>query len=604
MADYDFSAFDNAVKNKADETSAYDLSAFDKAKDQAEGKSPEMSQLEALARSAAKGASMNFADEIAGAMASPQGALEAASRYVGGSGEPSPQEQAYKQAQQEYSAKEEEAAKQYPKTSLFGELGGGAAGMLAGGVGVKTLGKGIPLLARLAQGAGIGTEAAAAGALAGAGQSEAQGDVGQLAKDVGTSAALSAGLGKAAGALGEKLTPSSLKKEAAKEMVQMTGMTPANRAKLGEKAQQKIGETLLESGVAKPGSTTENVLNAVSKLNDQSGKEIGSLVKSSGNKGIVDPQKIKATIEEQLGPEFNSPLNKDIQGFYNNLKSTLDSLGNKEIPFEQAENLKKLVASRGWVNGKPIETEVGAQARQAWKVISDSNEAALDQYAKSLDNPEMLKAFQEAKDKYFATQKVLNPLEVKSEKEASKSLLSPSNIAAAGAGALAAPHVGVGQILGGAAGYVAKKGLEKYAPALSPTLKYGAAKTMEGAAELPLVGKALTKGIDLTKPVVSPSNIGRVGANHLTRALSGYTPEQLKATSQKLSSSGDPVSQGYSRALDNISEQKDPQMKNAMLFSLEQQDGFRERMKLLDEAEVVDKLDNQSESEMGDTGEQ
>jgi hypothetical protein len=133
---------------------------------------------EGVARGAAQGATLGFADEITGAVESAFGP------------------KTYTQARNESREKYARAEKGQKGGYMLGEIGGGVASGLATGGAAAVLGKGAQLGLR-----GATALAAAEGGLAGLGASEAE-DLRGMATDAGTGALV----GGAVGAIGGKLT--------------------------------------------------------------------------------------------------------------------------------------------------------------------------------------------------------------------------------------------------------------------------------------------------------------------------------------------------------------------------------------------------------------
>lgn len=210
----------------------------------------DVSGWESAARGVAQGASLGFADEIAGA---------AESLFT---------DKTYEQARDESRANFKRAKEVNPNAYLAGEFGGGAATMLVPGMAAAK-----SLRAAAATGAALG-------GTAGLGASEGE-TIDELAKDT----LMGVGIGAGGGTVGygvakgiEKAAPivgDKLSKFAEKRAFKALGPTKAAT----EKAQARgidssIGRDLLDADVIKPFRSKENMLDRVSGLVDDSANQL------------------------------------------------------------------------------------------------------------------------------------------------------------------------------------------------------------------------------------------------------------------------------------------------------------------------------------------
>jgi hypothetical protein len=149
LSKYDFSAFDKGSKNP--DLSKYDFSAFDNPTTE------EPSKLESGLRGAAQGATLGFADELAGGGEALGDVLGLTNHNVDLGDILS----AYQKHRDESRKAFKAAQEANPLTYGLGELGGGVAGVVAGGGLASVLGKGA-LAAGGAEALGVGAEAAGA----------------------------------------------------------------------------------------------------------------------------------------------------------------------------------------------------------------------------------------------------------------------------------------------------------------------------------------------------------------------------------------------------------------------------------------------------------
>lgn len=283
-----------------------------------------ISKLESGLRGAAQGATLGFADELAGAG-------EAAGDVIKHPSDFSNLIELYKKHRDESRANFEAAKKTNPKTYMAGELGGGAAAMLTPGLGALE---------------GVGG-AAALGAAAGLGTSNAdltQGDVGTAAQDVAKGAALGGVGGMAAEAASPAI--SSL------------------LARMGKAAKSSAGDAAL--GVLKPG---------VQAMKKESG--IAAYPTAENTFGVGQGQLAKAALDNNL---------VNVRGGYTKTLQNVDDalLANRQkfnpILDDVAQKVKELAAknpdfSLPTVEGTKIE---GTTIRDQFMDLVDKEAAAKD----------------------------------------------------------------------------------------------------------------------------------------------------------------------------------------------------------------------------------
>lgn len=228
-------------------------------------------QVESAARGFANASTFGFADEIGGAgqallKAFQKGSLDDLKKdYV---------------SERDRYRKEDDAAYQNNKL-LYG------AGAIAPTV--ATLGAAAPAMTvgrAAVQGAGLGGLASAGGGTDAEGQADlTKGEYGQLAKQVGTGAALGgaigAGLQKASNALLD--SPESLKRFASQRAAKAAGGDSAKATRVTERlpgGTQDFGKDLLESGIVSAGKNRQQILEKATEVERQSGQKIGDILSS------------------------------------------------------------------------------------------------------------------------------------------------------------------------------------------------------------------------------------------------------------------------------------------------------------------------------------
>lgn len=252
----------------------------------------EPSTAEALGRGAVQGATLGLGEEIGSALLTP---AKAAMKFIPGTPEYTDaqlREQGftgdiesqslldqYRELRDTAREADKAAQKSSPIAYGAGQIGGAILPTLAlGGAGAagasgQVASKGLPLLGKIA------AQGAVEGAIAGAGESEAdltQGEVGQFAEDVGTGAAL----GGAAGIIlpaGAKVAGKGIKKAASGAGELLSKLPGAKAIKTGYELGKK-GVTLDEDVIKKEiKSYSEDLLGSIKKSFKEAGLEKGEV---------------------------------------------------------------------------------------------------------------------------------------------------------------------------------------------------------------------------------------------------------------------------------------------------------------------------------------
>lgn len=183
MAKYDLSAFDSGISN-------YNLSEFDKGAESFEPTTPGM--LESAARGAAQGLALGFADELTGGAEALKDLLSGKSDELGGILE------AYRKHRDESRSAYQTAEEENPLTYNLSNIIGSFA-LPAGALGAA--GKAATFGGRALQGLKAGAIAGGLGALGGSQKDATRGEVGELTKEALGGAILGGGLGAGASAV-------------------------------------------------------------------------------------------------------------------------------------------------------------------------------------------------------------------------------------------------------------------------------------------------------------------------------------------------------------------------------------------------------------------
>lgn len=319
----DLSGFDEEVSKEQE----LDLSGFDE-EVQSSQESEEPSMAESVGRGAVQGASLGLADEIGAALlAGPKKLysevaenipgtpefVDARLREQGFTGDIEQQDLLDEYRSLRDTAREADKAAQEASPYAYGAgqiagavlptlaLGGGGAAA----AGTQVAGRGAGTLLK------IGAQGLAEGAIAGAGESEAdltKGEVGEFAGDVGTSALLGAGAGVLL-PVGAKMAGSAIKKgaQAAKGLVEATGdvlgiSKPISAGyKIGKKGlpldEDKISEALTEY--------SEDLILDIKKAMEKSGMKKSDVLKEI--EGVTEALDAGRTIQEVIDQVKNSP---------------------------------------------------------------------------------------------------------------------------------------------------------------------------------------------------------------------------------------------------------------------------------------------------------
>lgn len=399
------------------------------------------SKLESGLRGLAQGASLGFADELTGALESGAGSLGLVP------------DKTYEQARDESRANYLKAQQANPLTYGAGQIGGGLATLAIPGLNVA---KG----ASLARTAGT---AALQGGLAGLGASEAD-DVKQMAKD----ATIGAGLGGALGAAGYGLAKGvEAALPALQRGAQDTAESLAARSlgaergtikSLGADKVKQAGRYALDEGIVSPLASTDDLIarnEAALARSGEAGRNVREAIDASGNYNF-NPEEAATRFNEKAGDFWRSPLNK---GETNQLQNTLQAIqmrGESPISLKEAQVLKEELGKvANWKNNVSV-TDKERMARDAYGVVANMIDEAVDKGAQQLDSPELLQTLREANRTYSSGKTAEKLLQNKYAREQGNKIFGLTDTIAAGSG-----FAGGGPLAAGAI-YAGKKGLEKY----------------------------------------------------------------------------------------------------------------------------------------------
>lgn len=392
-----------------------------------------VSQLESGLRGAAQGASLGFADELTGG-------LEAAKDWI--TNDPSGFMENYKKHRDESRVNYKAAEAANPKTYLGGQLGGSVPTLFVPGLGAAEAGTGLASI--------IGRGALQGGAM-GLGASE-----GENASDLARDTAIGATVGGATGAVGEEvLGPvisgvgnlaesfgNKLGNTAERLAARGIGAERNTIKKLGDEKVREAGRFALDNGVVTAGASTEDMIARNEAIRKEAGTQMENVYNKIDESGALNfnPLDAAVKVEDKVGDFWRSPINR---GETKQLENTLESIlvrgrgADKNISLSEAQTLKQELGKvANWQNKLTI-TDKEKMARDAYGVVSDSIDEAVNKGADQVGVSGLKDALSEAKNYYSKTKTSGELLENKLAREHGNRLLSLSDSAVAG-GALAA----------------------------------------------------------------------------------------------------------------------------------------------------------------------
>lgn len=301
------------------------------------------SMLGALGRGAAQGATFGTADELAGAAASPMGGVKQFLSDLGMDYTGDTDVAKYKKERDISRQRFEQSEQAYPKTTFLGNIGGAILPAILTG-GESAVAEGGEALAGAAAKRGLleGAGGAAAtgakyGAATGLGTSKAE-DIGGLAKDVGASTLLGAGLGIAG------------------QTAANTGMPQATAKYIGQKGKD-IGSAFADLG---PVKGIVGAFNAGLEGTRLFGEEARKVIQDKLNGIIQDlgsnlDDKAKDVLDQKLETLMTSPKSVDVQNWYDDFMKAVDRAENQNNDPVATPEFKRLRdIATNFVRGKEV----------------------------------------------------------------------------------------------------------------------------------------------------------------------------------------------------------------------------------------------------------
>lgn len=313
-----------------------------------------ISPTESAVRGLAQGATLGFADELAGGLGA-LGDIALGGKPLASFGE------SYERERDESRAAYDAAKEYNPKTYLASEIGGGIGTAFIPGLGALNAARGAQIGTVVAKGA-------LQGGLMGLGSSTGD-DVAELALDTTKGAALGAGggaagygLGKAAGGVADSLADSKvgqyllskykglsggvankLDELAEVQGARALGLERATQKKLGQDATRAVGRQALDENILKIGSNTEDLIgrNEALKKAALSSREAAYKQIDDAGASQFDPLEVAAAVEDKVLGKMNRSYD-DTKDIIKKLEPELQNIlsrGDGNLPMMEAQQL-------------------------------------------------------------------------------------------------------------------------------------------------------------------------------------------------------------------------------------------------------------------------
>jgi hypothetical protein len=491
---------------------------------------------------------------------------------------------AYYEARAGQKAEKEAAFEQQPVASIVGGVGGGLlTAPLLGGVAVA---QAPTVMGRIRQAALTGAKfGAATGALQGEAKlTEGVEGLKQLGKETATGALVGAGTGAALSGTVE------LGKKAAGIAKEIIPESIAARYQYGKKTGKMATVEDLDQEIRK---ASENIFDTVKNKLDEYGVQKQQAIKLADEAGerISMGEDVRKVIDS-LGNKALTPSNKqEIESFKNLLrKEYLGEVDFRELTKQLSQKPGKftaseLISSPDFDINRLTVKEADDLLPQIYQLTEDKN-PIISQKAKQLYGSLRTKVgefggISEAKEGLEAIYKpIAKNLNVDvAELNSPNKFIRDQAVADLEKKLIQSSESSrVDQRLLG-------ESLEKYAPEAKKLMDD---LEMFKQARAATFGKGridVTQSNILTKAAAVGGNIAGIGAGKLTgfgRSLIGKNPDQIQQIATKLSQSSNKLSQSYAKPLMDVAN-SNQRGREALLFTLTQQPGFRQAMQNIGE---------------------
>lgn len=391
------------------------------------------SQAESALGGFVEGSTFGFSDEIAGGVG---GLMD----YISQGGKLD-LEDYYKIRRDLVRENQKKAKADNPGTFMTGELAGGLVSP------VGNIGKGASVGKMALAGAGVG-------ALGGAGYSEGE-DLADVAMDAAKGGAIggvmSGGLGLAGKGVNKLLSKTANKSsDVADDLAaRAIGAERGTIKKLGSEKVKEAGRRALDEGIVTPFASTDDMIlrNKASQRN--AGKAMSEVydVIDNANASTFNPLDAAIKVDDEIGGFWRSPLNKtETKQLDNTLESILmraDETGSKNISVKEAQKLKEELGKvANWKSNVSI-TDKERMARDAYKVISDEIDNAVEMGAEKVGIAGLPEKLKLAKKQFGDSKTAEELLKNKLARESGNKMFGLTDTIAGSGGAVAGGPVGL-----------------------------------------------------------------------------------------------------------------------------------------------------------------
>jgi hypothetical protein len=417
---------------------------------------PQSNMLEAGIEGLGQGASLGYGNELAAALE--QVTFPVASFFTGQDVQADP----YLEARDKYEARTKKLEAENPGAYMAGNVGGSIASAIA--TAPLTTVKGATGLAKLGNAARIG---ALQGAAMDVDNKKGEYSIGaeDRLKNMAIGGALG-GLFQGGTNLMNK-APAALSDTAEGLAARALGAERGTIKSIGYDKVKEAGRTALDEGILSPLASTDDLISRTQALKNKGGEAMGEVYSAIDNAGAstFNPLDTAVKVEDKIGGFYRSPINRGQTSQLENTLESISMLGDKPIGLQQAQQLKQDLGNvANWKNTlNPTEKEL--MARDAYRVVSQEIDTAVEHGANKIATPGLLEKLQSGKDLFSKTSTMEKMLENKQARESGNKLMGLTDWELAGgglAGTLAGAATGGAGVVATGAALLAKKGLEKY----------------------------------------------------------------------------------------------------------------------------------------------
>lgn len=470
MAGFDWDQFEDA--KPAQQKNSINWDEFETVSEQ-----PKIGQGESLARGAAQGATLGFADEISGG---------AEALWQKANGDPTQFGKLYESFRDQSRENFKKAEDANPKTYLAGEIGTGIATAFIPGVAAA---KG----AKLAQVAG---RAAGIGATAGAGYSKADNAL-DLGKDIAVGGALGGATAMAAPLLGKFAAKAGerVKGSAERFAARAIGAERGTIKKIGQDKVQQAGRHALDEGIITPLASTDDMIsrNEGIKTGAMNSRQAAYEKIDKANASTFNPLEVSSKLEQKVLDGKNR-AHLDTQDLIKKLDPEIENIlsrGDGNISMQEAQDLVSNLGRKAKFDSSRS-TEANDLAKTVYHSVRDAiNESA----EKGSEKVNLGKIVKESNKRFATSKDVEKLLENKQAREQGNKLMGLTDWGLVGGSAPLAVMTGGATAPATVAALGAKKVLERYG---SQNAALALDKTSKVLSKAPEISKSISRN-----PIIS-----------------------------------------------------------------------------------------------------